>query len=100
MQQPYHFPHERRREERRQHPGAAHPGPERRKTDRRTGEVKLRRLKPDPINRALLWVAVLAVLVVVDAACLDGAYVHMATHWIGERAATVRAGGAHRDVRT
>ncbi|WP_203309452.1 hypothetical protein [Sphingomonas beigongshangi] len=91
MQQPYHFPHDRRREERRRAPSAVPPQEERRVADRRSGEVKLRRVKPQPINRGLLWAAALTVLVVVDSVCLDGAYRHVVTQWTAERATTVRS---------
>jgi hypothetical protein len=90
----YHFPNERRRIERRQHPSPAYAGPERRLAERRNTEVKLVRDK-QPINRTLLWVAVLTVLVVVDASCLDGYYRHQFLSWFNGLFDGIRYWSAH-----
>ncbi|MCP3734467.1 hypothetical protein M9979_06195 [Sphingomonas sp. RP10(2022)] len=90
----YHFPNERRRVERRVAPAGAYTGPERRRGERRATEVKLVR-KAEPMNRGVLWAAVLMVLVVADSAFLGGAYRHMLIDGLSRTAETVRDWSAH-----
>lgn len=85
----YHFPNERRRVERQAAPAAAHTGRERRMARSSPTEVKLVR-KPEPMNRGVLWAAVIMVMIVADNVFLDGGYRHMLTGWFDDRVIGLR----------
>lgn len=86
----YHFPYERRQVERRVIAAPPPNGVERRLSERRDTEVKLVRQR-EPMNRLMLWAAVVMVLTVVDSEFLDGAYRHMVTGGIGVVVTDIRS---------